>query len=173
MSEFKKAMEKYAKYVVQQARSNLSKGKNNASKQLYNSLNYDVKQNRTSGGQFATGYNAEFFMEDYGIYQDLGVRGKTSYYADKGTASSPFQYKNKMPPPKSLQSWIKRDKIKGRDKKTGRFISYESLSYIIAKSIQHKGIRATLFFTKPFEAGINKYGDEIAGGFGDDILKQL
>ena len=41
MSEFKQAMEKYARYVVQQARSNLSKGKNNASKQLYNSLSYE------------------------------------------------------------------------------------------------------------------------------------
>ena len=34
MSEFKKALEKYAKYVIQQSRSNLTKKKNNASKQL-------------------------------------------------------------------------------------------------------------------------------------------
>ena len=61
-----------------------SKGKNNASKQLYNSLNYEVKQNRTSGGQFATGYNAEFFMEEYGTYQDMGVHGaKSSYIENK------------------------------------------------------------------------------------------
>tara|TARA_A200000113_G_scaffold188304_1_gene176015 strand:+ start:628 stop:1143 length:516 start_codon:yes stop_codon:yes gene_type:complete len=171
MSEFKKAMEKYAKYVVQQARSNLSKGKNNASKQLYNSLNYDIKQNRSSGGQFATGYNAEFYMEEYGAYQDLGVHGAKSSYIEN--RKSPFRYTTKQPPTKAFDKWIKTKGIKGRDKKTGRFITDQSLKFLIARSIKNKGIRATLFFTKPFEAGINKYGDEIAGGFGDDILKQL
>ena len=171
MSEFKKAMEKYAKYVVQQARSNLSKGKNNASKQLYNSLSYEVKQNRTSGGQFATGYNAEFFMEEYGTYQDLGVHGAKSSYVEN--RKSPFRYTAKQPPTKAFNKWIKIKGIKGRDKKTGRFITDQSLKFLIARSIKNKGIRASLFFTKPFEAGINKYGDEIAGGFADDILKQL
>jgi|TARA_B100000035_G_scaffold130173_1_gene110644 hypothetical protein len=171
MSEFKKAMEKYAKYVVQQARSNLSKGKNNASKQLYNSLNYEVKQNRTSGGQFATGYNAEFFMEEYGTYQDMGVHGAKSSYIEN--RKSPFRYTTKQPPTRAFDKWIKTKGIKGRDKKTGRFITDQSLKFLIARSIKNKGIRATLFFTKPFEAGINKYGDEIAGGFGDDVLKQL
>ena len=171
MSEFKKAMEKYAKYVVQQARSNLSKGKNNASKKLYNSLGYDVKQNRTSGGQFATGYNAEFFMEEYGAYQDMGVHGAKSSYVEN--RKSPFRYTTKQPPTRAFDKWIKIKGIKGRDKKTGRFITDQSLKFLIARSIKNKGIRASLFFTKPFEAGINKYGDEIAGGFGDDVLKQL
>ena len=168
MSEFKKAMEKYA---VQQARSNLSKGKNNASKQLYNSLNYEVKQNRTSGGQFATGYNAEFFMEEYGAYQDMGVHGAKSSYIEN--RKSPFRYTTKQPPTRAFDKWIKTRGIKGRDKKTGRFITDQSLKFLIARSIKNKGIRASLFFTKPFEAGITKYGDEIAGGFGDDVLKQL
>ena len=97
---FGAALEKYAKYVVQQARSNLSKGKNNASKQLYNSLNYDIKQNRSSGGQFATGYNAEFYMEEYGAYQDLGVHGAKSSYIEN--RKSPFRYTTKQPQLKHL-----------------------------------------------------------------------
>ena len=185
MSEFKQAMEKYARYVVQQARSNLSKGKNNASKQLYNSLSYEVKQNRTSGGQFAKGYNAEFFMEDYGIYQDLGVKGiggnrktgknKGKPFENKGRGGE-FQFRKGVPNRamiKSLKSWIKRKGLKGRDEKTGRFITNQSLSFIIAKSVFHTGIKRSLFFTKPFEAGIKKYENDIAGGFADDILRQL
>jgi len=171
MSEFKQAMEKYARYVVQQARSNLSKGKNNASKKLYNSLSYKVKQNRTSGGQFATGYNAEFFMEDYGIYQDQGVNGSKSSYVEN--RNSPFKYTNKQPPTKAFDKWIKTKGIKGRDKKTGRFISDQSLKFLIARSIKNKGIRASMFFTKPFEAGIKKYENDIASSYGDDILTQL
>ena len=168
MSEFKKAMEKYAKYVVQQARSNLSKGKNNASKQLYNSLNYEVKQNRTSGGQFATGYNAEFFMEEYGTYQDMGVHGAKSSYIEN--RKSPFRYTTKQPPTRAFDKWIKTKGIKGRDKKTGRFITDQSLKFLIARSIKNKGIRATLFFTKPFERGLDLYGDEIVAGYLEDKL---
>jgi hypothetical protein len=171
MSEFKKAMEKYAKYVVQQARSNLSKGKNNASKKLYNSLGYDIKQNRSSSGRFATGYNAEFFMEDYGAYQDQGVHGAKSSYVEN--RNSPFKYTTKQPPTKAFDKWIKNKGIKGRDKKTGKYITDQSLKFLIARSIKNKGIRASLFFTKPFEAGIKKYEDDIASGFGDDILNQL
>lgn len=171
MSEFKQAMEKYARYVVQQARSNLSKGRNNASKQLYNSLSYEVKQNRTSGGQFASGYNAEFFMEEYGIYQDQGVHGAKSSYVEN--RNSPFRYKTKQPPTRAFDKWIKTKGIKGRDKKTGKFISDKSLKFLIARSIKNKGIRASMFFTKPFEAGIKKYENDIAIGYGDDILRQL
>ena len=171
MSEFKQAMEKYAKYVIQQARSNLSKGKNNASKQLYNSLSYDVKQNRSSGGRFASGYNAEFYMEDYGIYQDQGVHGAKSSYVEN--RKSPFRYSTKQPPAKAFDKWIKIKGIKGRDKKTGRFITDQSLKFLIARSIKNKGIRASMFFTKPFEAGIKKYEDDIAQGYGDEILRQL
>ena len=48
MSEFRKALEKYAKYVIQQSRSNLTRGKNNATKQLYNSLEYNIKGDKVS-----------------------------------------------------------------------------------------------------------------------------
>ena len=82
MGEFEKALDKYAKYVIQQARTNLTKGKQNASKGLYNSLKYKVNKKGVT-----------FDMLDYGAYQDEGVRGKTSYYADE-TANSPYKYKH-------------------------------------------------------------------------------
>ena len=184
MSEFKQAVEAYAKYVVKEARNNLAKmGKNCG--QLDKSLDYEVKQNRSSGGQFATGYNAEFFMEDYGIYQDLGVKGiggkrktgknKDKPFENKGKGGE-FQFRKGVPKRamiKSLKSWIKRKGLKGRDEKTGRFITNQSLSFIIAKSVFHTGIKRSLFFTKPFEAGIKKFENDIASGYGDDILRQL
>ena len=184
MSEFKQAMEKYAKHVVKEARNNLAKmGK--AGGQLDKSIDYEVKQNRSSGGRFASGYNADFFMEDYGIYQDLGVKGiggkrktgknKDKPFENKGKGGK-FQFRKGVPNRamiKSLESWIKRKGLKGRDEKTGRFITNQSLSFIIAKSVFHTGIKRSLFFTKPFEAGIKKYENDIAQGYGDDILRQL
>ena len=156
MSKFKQALEKYAKYVIQQSRSNLTKGGNKASGKLYDSLSYKID-----------GTNVKFESEEYGLYQDQGVRGAKSYYADKGTSSSPFKYTTKMPPSSVFDKWTIKKGIAPRDEK-GRFINRKSLNYLLARSIYNKGIRATMFFTKPFERGLDLYGDEIVAGYIED-----
>ncbi len=75
------------------------------------------------------------------------------------------------PPSSVFDKWIKERGIKGRDKKTGRFITNKSLSFLIARSIKSKGIRATMFFTKPFEAGIDKYSDEMIEALLNDNIE--
>ena len=156
MSEFKKALEKYAKYVIQQSRSNLTKKKNNASKQLYNSLEYKIQGDKIS-----------FLSEKYGEYLDKGVKGSKSTYPE--SSASPFRYTTKQPPSKVFDKWSIRKGIAPRDKK-GKFVSRQSLNFLIARSIKNKGIRATLFFTKPFERGLDLYGDEIVAGYLEDKL---
>ena len=44
LKKTKEALNKFGKYVVQQARTNLTKKKMNVSKALYNSLSYEVQQ---------------------------------------------------------------------------------------------------------------------------------
>jgi hypothetical protein len=156
MSEFKKALDKYAKYVIQQSRSNLTKKKSNASKTLYNSLEYKIKGSKVS-----------FLSEKYGEFIDKGVKGSKSTYPE--SLASPFRYTTKQPPSKAFDKWSIRKGIAPRDKK-GRFINRQSLNFLIARSIKNKGIRATLFFTKPFERGLDLYGDEIVEGFLNDKL---
>ena len=156
MSEFKKALEKYAKYVIQQSRSNLTKNKNNASKQLYNSLEYKIQGDKIS-----------FLSEKYGEFIDKGVKGSKSTYPE--SSASPFRYTTKQPPSKAFDKWSIRKGIAPRDKQ-GKFVSRQSLNFLIARSIKNKGIRATLFFTKPFERGLDLYGDEIVAGYLEDKL---
>ena len=156
MSEFKKALEKYAKYVIQQSRSNLTKKKNNASKQLYNSLEYRIQGDKIS-----------FLSEKYGEYLDKGVKGSKSTYPE--SSASPFKYTTKQPPSSVFDKWSIRKGIAPRDKQ-GKFVSRQSLNFLIARSIKNKGIRATLFFTKPFERGLDLYGDEIVAGYLEDKL---
>lgn len=161
MGKYEEALEKYAKYVVQQSRSNLTKKGNKASGDLYKSLGFQV-----------TDDNITFTGEEYGLYQDQGVRGKNAYYS--ASANSPFRFGTGTGPEgglrKGIAKWIKQKGIKGRDKKTGRFITDKSLTFLISRSIYDKGLRATLFFTKPFEAGLVKYGDEIAEAFIEDKI---
>ena len=156
MSEFRKALEKYAKYVIQQSRSNLTRRKNNASKQLYNSLEYKIQDDKVS-----------FLSEDYGEFIDKGVKGSKSTYPE--SSASPFKYTTKQPPSKVFDKWSIKKGIAPRDKE-GRFIKRQSLNFLIARSIKNKGIRATLFFTKPFERVLDLYGDEIVAGFLEDKL---
>ena len=65
MGKFEDALNKYAKYVIQQSRTNLTKGKHNVNKALYNSLKYNISKSSVT-----------FDMLEYGAFQDEGVRGK-------------------------------------------------------------------------------------------------
>jgi len=75
-------LNRFAKYVIQQSRTNLTKSKKNSSKELYNSLDYDLNVSPNS-------FSMSFLMEDYGIFQDKGVKGKTS---SNKAPNSPFKF---------------------------------------------------------------------------------
>jgi len=71
-----------------------------------------------------------------------------------------------------MSVWAKSKNIRFRDEK-GRFAkgAYKSLGYVIASNIYNRGIRPTMFFTKPFEAGIVKYSDEMIEAIFNDNIK--
>jgi hypothetical protein len=141
----KEELNRFAKYVISQSRANLTRGKKNSSKNLYNSLDSEVKVSKNS-------FELSFLMEDYGVFQDKGVSGVKKKY------DTPYSYKSKMPPPSKMDKWIVKKGIAPRDK-SGKFISRKSLQFMIARSIFNNGIKPSLFFTKPFEKafkGLNK-----------------
>ena len=105
-------------------------------------------------------------MEEYGAYQDKGVSGKKNKY------DTPFSYKSKMPPANKLDKWSVRKGIAPRDKK-GRFIPRQSLNFLIARSIYMKGIKPSLFFTKPFEKAFNDLPPELTTAFAIDIENSI
>lgn len=162
LKETREALNKFGKFVVQQARSRLTKGNKNVNKKLYNSIKYKPYTSNDAIGVI-------FEMEDYGKFQDEGVRGSKSYYADENTSGSPYKFTSSMPPPKAFKDFIKRKGIKGRDKKTGRFLTDKSLQFLIARSVFEKGIRASMFFTKPFNQAFEKLPPELQEKFGIDI----
>jgi len=160
LKETRNALNKFGKFVIQQARSRLTKGNKNVNKKLYNSLEYLPFRDGDSVG-------VKFFMEKYGKFQDQGVKGAKSNYIEN--KKSPFSYSTKMPPPSAFKDFIKRKGIKGRDKKTGRFITNKSLQFLIARSVFEKGIRASMFFTKPFNQAFKKLPQELQENFAKDI----
>lgn len=156
MLEVEGVLKRFRDYVIQQSRSNLTKGNKNSSKALYNSIDGEVVTDK----DFSI---VGFTMLDYGHYQDKGVSGKLKKY------NTPYSYKSKMPPVKAFDKWIIKKGIAPRNAK-GEFQSRKSLQYAIARSIFLNGIKPSLFFTKPFEAGYKKYIDtDLIKAFGQDI----
>ena len=158
--ETQKQLDKFRKYVIQQAKSNLSKSKKNSSKKLYDSINGVSKVNPNSISLY-------FEMFDYGVFQDKGVSGlkkkhNTPYSFKKGVASRQMLA--------NLDKWIVRKGIAPRDAK-GRLMNRQGLKFAIAKSIFNKGIKPSLFFTKPFEKAYKNLPNELISAYGLDITK--
>lgn len=156
LKETQKALNAFGKYVVQQSRTNLTKGKKNASKRLYDSIDYEVLLG-------AKAVSVVFKMEDYGKYQDLGVSGVKKKY------NTPYSYTSKMPPAKAFSDWVVRKGLEGIRDDKGRFIKRKSLQFLIARSIYIKGIKPSLFFTKPFEKAFERLPQELQEKFGIDL----
>jgi hypothetical protein len=106
-------------------------------------------------------------MEDYGKFQDKGVSGTEKKY------DTVFKYTNKMPPVKPLIEWVSKRRFQFRDKKTGKFMSYKSTGFLVAKGIYKNGIKPSLFFTKPFEKAFQTMPDEVVKAYGLDVEKFL
>jgi hypothetical protein len=157
LNNVKDSLNKFAKYVVLQSRTNLTKGKKNVSKSLYNSIDYDLTVSPNS-------FSLSFIMDEYGMYQDKGVSGTEKKY------NTPFKYTNKMPPIKPLADWAKFKNIRLRDEK-GKFAkgNYKTIGFLISRSIYRKGIKPSLFFTKPFERSFKNLPDEVVKAFALEI----
>lgn len=166
-----KAINKFRAYVIQQSRSNLTKGKKNVSKSLYNSLKSEVE---TENDYILIGFS----MDKYGAFQDQGVKGVDPSKVSKGAKikgqqapNSPFKFSTKIPPSTHLSDWAKKRNIRLRDE-SGKFKkgSYTTIGIIIARNIFYRGLKPSLFFTKPFEAGYKKFIDtDLIKAFSQDI----
>jgi hypothetical protein len=147
---------KFGKYVVQQAKSNLTRQKRNTSGDLYNSINYNIFYSNNK-------FSLSFKMEDYGEYQDKGVKGAKSTYSS--AADSPYKYTNKMPPASAFSQWVVKKGLDGVRNEKGQFVKRKSLQFAIARSIYNKGIPATKFFTTPFGIAFKRLPPDIVSAF--------
>jgi hypothetical protein len=162
-------LESFGKQVVNRSKANLGKAKGGNTK-LAQSIRFEVKPD-------SDGFVVKFYMADYGTFLDKGVSGnkkKQSFknYENK-TEASPYKYTTKQPPPDILSKWIKRKGIKGRDKKSGRFISNLSLAFVIGRKIKRDGIKSLSFFQKPLRLGMKQFGKDLLGAIKTDITDKL
>jgi hypothetical protein len=152
LENLKKSLEIFRDAVIQQSKLNL-KGQNKVSSgNLYNSIKGSAVKVSTNSIEFS------IEMEDYGTFIDKGVNGKKTAY------TTPYSFKDKMPPPSKLDKWIVKKGIAPRGE-NGKFLDRKSLQFAIAKSIFNNGLKPSLFFTKPFEEQYKKLEGQL-----DNIL---
>ena len=170
--EVQKALDRFRDHIISQAKRNLTSRDKNVSKKLYNSIKGEVKAMPNSIGLY-------FSMEEYGAYQDQGVKGKKS---SAKAPNSPFKFGSgtgkKGGLTEGMQKWVQRRRIQFKNK-DGKFMSYKSTAWVITKSIYAKGMKPSLFFTKPFEAAYKNLPEELIEKYGlesiklfNDIIKQ-
>ena len=164
LDNIKEILNNYAEKVISDARKNLVDD-HKSSGDLYNSLDYKLD---TEVGAFLV----DFFMEDYGQFVDKGVKGKTSTYPETSAALSKFQYGTgtgkKGGLTDGVRRWLGKKRFQWRTDE-GKFMSYDTMAFLIARSIYNKGIKANLFFTKPFESGTKELGKKLLGAFALDV----
>ena len=87
---------------------------------------------------------------------------KNIHFFSKG-----FEYKTR-----TFAKWAKYRGMQPRDKK-GRFGTYETMGFILANSIKNKGIKATMFFSKPFNAAFERLPNELMDAFILDVENSI
>ena len=144
--------------------------KASAKGRLYNAIDSDVKVYENS-------ILVRFpFMKDvdYAKFVDQGVKGKTSSYSPSKT--SPFKFGSgtgkKDGLTNAISQWVKSKRFQFRTE-DGKFMSYQSMTYLISRKIYNKGIPAKKFFTRSFDEAYKNLPDEIIEAFALDVKQRF
>jgi hypothetical protein len=154
------ALNRFGKVVVKEAKTALTKQDRNVSKELYNSIRFDSKVSKNS-------FELSIYMADHGKFLDQGVKGKSSSLK---APNSPFQFGSgtgkKGGLTKGIDKWVRARRIQFRDRKSGKFMSFQNTAFLIARSVYQKGTKETKFITKPFNAAYKNLPEEVVKAYG-------
>lgn len=163
------SLNKFAKEVIKQSRANLTRKDKNVSRELYNSLKYDLNVSKNS-------FSLSIFMQKYGDFQDKGVKGSNPSLVNgvQKAPNSPYSFKDKFPPKEPIRQWIKARGLRYRDEK-GRFKKggEKTLTFLIQRSIFAQGIKPSLFFTTPFQNRFEKLPNDLVEAYGLELTNFL
>ena len=189
LKELNKIFNDFGKYMVSQSKSNLTRKKKGGGP-LYDSLSYKVDDTQEGKVIF------DFIMQDYGEFQDQGVKGanpsnlspnaqktgqqapNSSYKFGSGNYSGTW---NKFVAGLAAWAQIKNIRLRqykmvnGVSKPTGKFAkgNYNTIAQIIAKNIYNRGLKPSYFYTTPFNRAFENLPDEVLNSFAVDFTKGL
>jgi hypothetical protein len=175
--EINKIFNEFGKYMVSESQKNL-KSFGKGSGPLYNSLSYKVTDDPNK-------VTFDFFMEDYGLFQDQGVKGanpkklsSNAKITGQQAPNSPYKFGSG-----SVASWAQIKNIRlrqytykdGKKKSTGKFAkgNYDTIGQIIASNIFNRGLKPSFFYTKPFNYAFENLPEDLFDSFAVDFIDAI
>jgi hypothetical protein len=166
----------YGKEFQSMAQGQLRRANKVSTGALSDSIKYIVKRTKN-------GYELNIEVLDYYKFIDKGVQGTGP---GSRNTSSPYKYKDKMPPIKSIIKWMKTEiseakkedqkyKLSKRQKKSRsvKAMSMEmkrkTLAFLIARKIKRRGLPYTGFWERSFEKTFQDLDVKLAQASGLNI----
>tara|TARA_R100000458_G_C8278131_1_gene253989 strand:+ start:1289 stop:1891 length:603 start_codon:yes stop_codon:yes gene_type:complete len=164
--------------LIEKARANLNKKDKRAKGTLFNEMSYNIEKTPT-GVKFVMDFGS---AEDYWVFVDQGVQGAGGFKGSgrKRGQGSKFRFGSGKGPKgglrRAIRRWIDIKGIKGRIQKdwknssgAGRFITKDSLVFLISRSIYQRGLERTRFITKPYDDMIGQLKTDLTVAMAEDI----
>lgn len=155
---------------------------NEAMKALAELFQEELKASLLKPYPFAPGYNKSRTpfgtspkVAGGGLVESVDVKYNTSSGEVVITMLDYWRYVNdgrkpgKYVPLDSIKKWIRQKGLKGRNKKTGRFITTESFAWGISTNIKKFGIAPTYFYDNAFQQFEKAFETEAVQALGIDF----
>lgn len=154
----KLVLDEFGKQFIDAYRSGLDAKNANASKGLYNSLNFEVKIGKQS-------INLDILLNDYWKYLEYGCKGMETSYPDA-------YYPAHFPPTKAIEEWIKIKPVIP-EQRNGKLPTQKQLAFLIARSINRKGIEPRFIFRNSVDDVWEQLKDALNEAIEKDVENNL
>ena len=178
----------YAKQFQKMASRQLRRANKISTGKLEDSISFEITETNN-------GFELALKVLDYYKFVDQGVRGAG---ANSKNNTSPYKYRDKMPPIKEILKWIKQKgslKASAEDQKRGlskaqkssralrataKKLKPKTLAFLIARKIQQRGLPYTGFWERSFEKTFKGLDVKLAEVTGlnirtnfDELIKEI
>jgi len=157
----------YGAFVSRTARAILAKAGKNSTGNLSDSIEHEVSVD-DQGNAVVT-----WPMENapYWVFVEKGVRGALT---SNKAPDSPFQFGTGSGEVgglrRGIRQWIVDKPVaQWNDKKTGRFMSYDGMAYVISRNVYLHGIAPTPFLMPTIQAQFTRYKKLLENAYAKDI----
>jgi hypothetical protein len=188
LSDIEKVLFEYAAEFQKMASRQLRRANKISTGKLEDSISFEVTETDA-------GFELALKVLDYYKFVDQGVRGAG---ANSKNNTSPYKYRDKMPPIKEILKWIKKKgslKASAEDQKRGlskaqkssrvlrataKKLKPKTLAFLIARKIQQRGLPYTGFWERSFEQTFKGLDVKLAEVTGlnirtnfDELIKEI
>jgi len=188
LSAIEKVLFEYAAEFQKMASRQLRRANKISTGKLEDSISFEVTETDA-------GFELALKVLDYYKFVDQGVRGAG---ANSKNNTSPYKYRDKMPPIKEILKWIKQKgslKASAEDQKRGlskaqkssralraaaKKLKPKTLAFLIARKIQQRGLPYTGFWERSFEQTFKGLDVKLAEVTGlnirtnfDELIKEI